>query len=134
MGARHKARKRALDILFEADQRGEPIGVVLSGRADRGEGPGNAYTETLVLGVVEHADEIDALIEANAIDWSLDRMPAVDRACSDWPPTSFAGGLKSHLRWRSTRPSSWPRSFRQTNRRGSSTASWGGSLTGQDPA
>ncbi len=80
MGARHKARKRALDILFEADQRGEPIDVVLAGRADHGDPDRNAYTETLVSGVVAHADEIDALIEANAIDWSLDRMPAVDRA------------------------------------------------------
>jgi N utilization substance protein B len=80
VGARHKARKRALDILFEADQRGEPIDVVLAGRSDRGDPARNAYTETLVSGVVAHADEIDALIEANAIDWSLDRMPAVDRA------------------------------------------------------
>jgi N utilization substance protein B len=80
VGARHKARKRALDILFEADQRGEPITVVVADRAGRGDPAGNAYTETLVSGVVEHAKEIDALIEANAIDWSLDRMPAVDRA------------------------------------------------------
>lgn len=80
MGARHKARKRALDILFEADQRGLPFSVVLADRAGRGDPAGNAYTETLVSGVVEHAEEIDALIEANAIDWSLDRMPAVDRA------------------------------------------------------
>ncbi len=80
MGARHKARKRALDILFEADQRGEPVSVVLAERAGRGDPARNAYTEALVSGVVEHAEEIDALIEANAIDWSLDRMPAVDRA------------------------------------------------------
>jgi N utilization substance protein B len=80
VGARHKARKRALDILFEADQRGEPVSVVLAERAGRGDPAGNAYTETLVSGVLDHADEIDALIEANAIDWSLDRMPAVDRA------------------------------------------------------
>ena len=45
-----------------------------------GKAPATPIRETLVLGVVEHADEIDALIEANAIDWSLDRMPAVDRA------------------------------------------------------
>lgn len=80
MGARHKARKRALDILFEADQRDEPISVVITDRAGRGDAATNAYTEVLVSGVVDHADEIDALIEANAIDWSLDRMPAVDRA------------------------------------------------------
>jgi N utilization substance protein B len=79
VGARHKARKRALDVLFEADQRGEPIDVVLAERTGRGDAP-NPYTETLVVGVIEHADEIDALISAHAIDWTLDRMPAVDRA------------------------------------------------------
>lgn len=80
MGARHKARKRALDILFEADQRSESISVVLADHAGRDGGAGNAYTQSLVAGVVEHGAQIDALIEANAIDWSLDRMPAVDRA------------------------------------------------------
>ncbi len=80
MGARHKARKRALDILFEADQRGQSIDAVLTDRAARGEGIGNAYTETLVTGVVDHHAEIDELIESNAIDWTLDRMPAVDRS------------------------------------------------------
>ena len=80
MGARHKARKRALDILFEADQRGQSIDAVLTDRAVRGEGIGNAYTETLVTGVVDHHAEIDELIESNAIDWTLDRMPAVDRS------------------------------------------------------
>lgn len=80
MGARHKARKRALDILFEADQRGQPVSVIVTDRAGRGDPAVNAYTEVLVAGVIEHSDEIDGLIEANAIDWSLDRMPAVDRA------------------------------------------------------
>lgn len=80
MGARHKARKRALDILFEADQRGQSIDAVLTDRAARGEGIGNAYTETLVTGVVDHHAEIDELIESKAIDWTLDRMPAVDRS------------------------------------------------------
>jgi N utilization substance protein B len=80
MGARHKARKRALDILFEADQRGQSIDAVLTDRAARGEGIANAYTETLVTGVVDHHAEIDELIESNAIDWTLDRMPAVDRS------------------------------------------------------
>ena len=80
MGARHKARKRALDILFEADQRWQSIDAVLTDRAVRGDGIGNAYTETLVTGVVYHHAEIDELIESNAIDWTLDRMPAVDRS------------------------------------------------------
>ena len=80
MGARHKARKRALDILFEADQRGSSVDVVRADLATRGEAPSNPYTETLVRGVVEHSEEIDSLIEENAVDWTLDRMPAVDRA------------------------------------------------------
>lgn len=80
MGARHKARKRALDILFEADQRGSTAADVLADRVARGEQPANLYTEVLVAGVAAHQPEIDALIEAHAVDWSLDRMPAVDRA------------------------------------------------------
>jgi len=80
MGARHKARKRALDILFEADQRGQSIDVVLADQAARGDAAPNPYTATLVAGVIDHRAEIDALIEANAIDWTLDRMPAVDRS------------------------------------------------------
>lgn len=80
MGARHKARKRALDILFEADQRGEPISTVVADRAGRGDAVANPYTESLVTGVVEHAEEIDGLISANSVGWTLDRMPAVDRA------------------------------------------------------
>lgn len=80
MGARHKARKRALDILFEADLRGQSIDSVLTDRAARGEAAGNPYTATLVAGVIDHHAEIDELIEANAIDWTLDRMPAVDRS------------------------------------------------------
>ena len=80
MGARHKARTRALDVLFEADQRGEPVSGVLADRAARGDEASNPYTQTLISGVLEHQDEIDALIEQHAVDWSLDRMPAVDRA------------------------------------------------------
>lgn len=80
MGARHKARKRALDILFEADQRASSLTQVLSDRLARGDATANEYTELLVQGVSEHGSEIDELIETNAVDWTLDRMPAVDRA------------------------------------------------------
>jgi N utilization substance protein B len=80
VGARHKARKRALDILFEADQRGEPVDRVLADRAARGDAAANPYTQTLVEGVLAHRDAIDALIEDHSVDWPLDRMPAVDRA------------------------------------------------------
>jgi N utilization substance protein B len=98
MGARHKARKRALDILFEADQRGAPVATVLA--TARTSGAPNAYTVALVKGVVEHGDEIDVLIEEHAVDWTLDRMPAVDRAVLRlatlelrWPPEPVAAAV-----------------------------------------
>lgn len=80
MAARSKARKRAVDILFEADQRGtDPTEVLARRRAD-GDEPANPYTVVLVEGVAGHQAEIDAAISAHAHGWSLERMPAVDRA------------------------------------------------------
>jgi N utilization substance protein B len=79
MGARSKARRRALDILFESDLRGLPTGGTLAARESVEDRPVRGYTSTLVRGVAEHADEIDAAIAEHSVDWSLDRMPAVDR-------------------------------------------------------
>jgi N utilization substance protein B len=82
MGARTKARKRALDICFESELRGLPPDGTLAQRAeDRGaEGTAlNPYTVRLVEGVAAHQGEIDALLEDVAVGWTLDRMPAVDR-------------------------------------------------------
>jgi N utilization substance protein B len=79
MPARSKARKRALDILYAADLRGDdPVASLDAAIAD-GEGPTNPYTETLVRGVAEHRERIDELLAAYAQGWTLDRMPAVDR-------------------------------------------------------
>ena len=84
MSARSKARKRALDVLFECEARGLPIGATLDARrADASADPRSPavapYTEELVHGVAEHLDQIDALIARVAQGWDLDRMPAVDR-------------------------------------------------------
>jgi transcription antitermination protein NusB len=79
VAARSKARKRALDILFEADQRGLPVLELLSERQSLGETPVPEYAAELVRGVVSHQPEIDNLISENAVDWTLERMPAVDR-------------------------------------------------------
>jgi N utilization substance protein B len=79
MAARSKARKRALDVLFEAEVRGEPVLELLAERTAAADPPVSAYAAELVRGVHEHADQIDALLSANARGWSLDRMPAVDR-------------------------------------------------------
>ncbi|GII90305.1 transcription antitermination factor NusB [Sinosporangium siamense] len=79
MSARGKARRRALDILFEAELRSENPRTVLAERVARADPPVNEYTTTLVEGVVRHAERIDDLIETYSEGWTLDRMPAVDR-------------------------------------------------------
>ncbi|GEP34056.1 MAG: transcription antitermination factor NusB [Nocardioides sp.] len=79
MGARSKARKRALDVLYASEMRGEPATEALDRAIAEGEGPTNDYTVTLVRGVVEHQAEIDELLSSYSEGWTLDRMPAVDR-------------------------------------------------------
>jgi N utilization substance protein B len=79
MAARSKARKRALDILFEAEVRGEPVLELMAERAAAADPPVSDYAAELVRGVHEHADQIDMLLAAHAHGWTLDRMPAVDR-------------------------------------------------------
>lgn len=80
MGARTKARKRAVDVLFEADQRGLSPLAVLDAEGTRSDRTLNPYTLVLVEGVVERMPEIDALLATHSVEWPVDRMPAVDRA------------------------------------------------------
>ena len=77
--ARSKARKRALDILFEAEQRDSPVLDLLAERMTLGSPPVPGYAADLVRGVAVHAARIDELISQYAQGWTLDRMPAVDR-------------------------------------------------------
>ena len=77
--ARSKARKRALDILFEADLRGTPVLDLLTERIALASPPVTDYAAELVRGVTEHATRIDELLSEFAEGWTLDRMPAVDR-------------------------------------------------------
>ncbi|MDN4161578.1 transcription antitermination factor NusB [Nocardioides abyssi] len=77
--ARSKARKRALDVLYASDMRGESPVEALDRAIAEGEGPTNDYTATLVRGVVEHQDRIDGLLRDYSEGWTLERMPAVDR-------------------------------------------------------
>jgi N utilization substance protein B len=80
MTARSKARKRALDLLFEADLRGvDPIGI-LAERIPAAGPPVGEYAASLVEGVAEHRDRIDEILASYAEGWTLERMPAVDRA------------------------------------------------------
>ncbi|HEX3706451.1 MAG TPA: transcription antitermination factor NusB [Mycobacteriales bacterium] len=79
MAARSKARKRALDILFEADQRQTGFRATLDLWVGRSDPPVPEYSRELVSGVAEHQASIDALISGCSEDWTLDRMPPVDR-------------------------------------------------------
>ena len=79
MGARSKARKRALDLLYAADMRGESAVAALDAAHLAGEPPNNPYTATLIRGVADHAERIDALLTEYSTEWTIDRMPAVDR-------------------------------------------------------
>ncbi len=84
MSARGKARKRALDILYEADIRGIPALEVLESqvarRSEDGDPELNVYVSEIVHGVVEHGEYIDEVISTYSLGWTLPRMPAVDRS------------------------------------------------------
>jgi len=77
--ARSKARKRALDVLFASELRGEDPVVALDRAISEGEGPTNDYTGFLVRGVTERREQIDEALSTYAEGWTLARMPAVDR-------------------------------------------------------
>ena len=81
MGARSKARKRAVDILFESDLRGlDPVELVAERVGAPGLPPVSDYTVSLVQGVAAHRDDIDRMLAEHARGWAVERMPAVDRA------------------------------------------------------
>jgi N utilization substance protein B len=84
VAARNKARKRAFQILFEADQRGAAPKTVIAdwirlARTDDRQPPVTEYTMQLVEGYAAHAERIDELLATHAVGWTLDRMPVVDR-------------------------------------------------------
>lgn len=84
MSARSKARKRALDVLYESDIRGtDPLSVLADSverRAQRDEPALNAYVTELVEGVQAHRARIDEVLSSYSMGWTLERMPAVDRS------------------------------------------------------
>ena len=80
MSARSKARKRALDVLYESELRGNDAVATLADRIQLAEPPVNDYTIELVEGVQEHRPRIDEILAQYAEGWTVDRMPDVDRA------------------------------------------------------
>ena len=84
MSARGKARKRALDIIFEAESKDVPIAMILGEHVRRRESDGdpdlNPYAVELVRLVASFQEQIDVEITTNSQGWTLERMPDVDRA------------------------------------------------------
>ena len=83
MSARSKARKQALDLLYETDIRGTNLVETLVSRDIPAEGPDarpiREYTRELITGVTDNRRKIDELIATYAQGWDMDRLPAVDR-------------------------------------------------------
>jgi transcription antitermination protein NusB len=87
VATRNKARRRAVEILYEADLRSVSPATVLADRIARAQQltPQDSdpkigeYAIELVEGVAKHQERIDSLLETYSVGWTLDRMPAVDR-------------------------------------------------------
>ncbi len=83
MSARSKARKQALDLLYEADIRGSSALELLQSRDVNEDGPDarpiREFTKELISGISTNSRKIDELITTYAQGWDMDRLPAVDR-------------------------------------------------------
>ncbi|MCC3271374.1 transcription antitermination factor NusB [Arthrobacter zhangbolii] len=79
MSARSKARTRALEVLFEAEQRSASAFDVIRARRERTDQTINPYTMDLVEGVVAMQEQIDEFLSTYSQGWTLERMPSVDR-------------------------------------------------------
>ncbi len=76
MATRREARERALSLCYEVEVRGVEAASLL----DDLPVPPDPYVSTLVRGVAEHRDELDAILRKYSEHWALERMPLVDRA------------------------------------------------------
>jgi len=84
-GTRHKARKRAVDLLFEAEAKNcSPVELIAQRRelaaTDDSVGKINDYTAQIIEGIAGDTAQIDAVISSHLNEWTLPRLPAVDRA------------------------------------------------------
>ena len=75
-GSRRQARERALSLLYEAESKDVSAAAVLASLPVE---PA-PFAAELVAGVGEHVEELDKWISSYAKDWTIDRMPALDRA------------------------------------------------------
>ena len=77
-GPRHAGRKRALDLLYEADLKDRPLSEVLAAHL-RDDPDLPEFSVALIRGVHRHREQIDTLLESQSRGWKLSRMPIVDR-------------------------------------------------------
>jgi N utilization substance protein B len=80
IGSRGRARRRALEILFEAEQRGTTPLEALQRRRDYTEQTINPYTAAIVDGVITHQEQIDELLAQYAHGWTMERMLGMDKS------------------------------------------------------
>jgi transcription antitermination protein NusB len=80
MAARTKARKRAVDVLYESDVRGTDPVTTLADRLAQADPPVPDYTVELVEGVTGHLGMLDEVLGEHSEGWTVERMPPVDRA------------------------------------------------------
>jgi N utilization substance protein B len=80
MAARSKARKRAVDLLYEADMREADAVAVLAERLPAADPPINDYTVELIEGIGANRPRIDEILAGYSEGWTIERMPGVDRA------------------------------------------------------
>jgi N utilization substance protein B len=80
MAARSKARKRAVDVLYESDLRGTDAVTTLAERLAQADPPIPDYTVELVEGVTGNIERLDDVLGTHSEGWTVDRMPPVDRA------------------------------------------------------
>jgi len=80
MGSRHRARERALQVLFQYDIHGKPgLWLDVFWKENEATDDVKAFAERLIAGVLEKKKELDALIGKYATNWKISRMPIVDR-------------------------------------------------------
>jgi N utilization substance protein B len=79
VSARSKARRRALDLLFESEQRSVSVSSALKQRRESTDQIINVYTVDVIEGVTAMQETIDEFLQTYSQGWTLDRMPAVDR-------------------------------------------------------
>ena len=80
MAARSKARKRAVDLLYEGDLRSVDPALVLRERLAAADPPVNEYTVDVVEGIGSQRERIDEILSQYSEGWTLERMPPLDRA------------------------------------------------------